>query len=80
MDGLIEEREVLNMVLGHDDEGPIQLFPVGEPVEVDVERRKYGDCIVPWLSIRNTCPVCRYELPTDDPQYEQRRNRRTGGL
>ena len=40
VDGLIEEREVLNMVLGHDDEGPIQLFPVGEPAEVDVEREE----------------------------------------
>ena len=40
VDGLIEEREVLNMVLGHDDEGPIQLFPVGEPAKVDVEREE----------------------------------------
>ncbi|XP_076894069.1 uncharacterized protein LOC143546252 [Bidens hawaiensis] len=26
----------------------------------------HGSCIVPWLSARNTCPLCRYELPTDD--------------
>ncbi|CAH2072658.1 unnamed protein product [Thlaspi arvense] len=33
----------------------------------------HGECIIPWLGIRNTCPVCRYELPTDDLEYESRR-------
>ncbi|KAL2241620.1 UNVERIFIED_CONTAM: E3 ubiquitin-protein ligase RING1-like protein [Sesamum indicum] len=39
----------------------------------------HGECILPWLSIRNTCPVCRYQLPTDDADYEKRRSERVGG-
>ncbi|GMI95218.1 hypothetical protein like AT5G08139 [Hibiscus trionum] len=40
--------------------------------------RYHGDCITPWLGIRNTCPVCRHELPTDDAGYERRRSQRAG--
>ncbi|KAK6118170.1 hypothetical protein DH2020_048071 [Rehmannia glutinosa] len=35
----------------------------------------HPSCILPWLSTRNTCPLCRYELPTDDKDHEaMRRN------
>ncbi|GAB4845345.1 hypothetical protein Ancab_038753 [Ancistrocladus abbreviatus] len=47
---------------------------VGEQVkQLPCSHRYHGECIIPWLGIRNTCPVCRYELLTDDPDYERRR-------
>lgn len=31
----------------------------------------HSSCILPWLSARNTCPLCRYELPTDDKEVSE---------
>ena len=36
----------------------------------------HDGCVTKWLSIHNTCPLCRFELPTDNADYERQRNER----
>lgn len=36
----------------------------------------HPSCIVQWLVKNNTCPQCRYELPTDNVVYERGREER----
>ncbi|KAF8107823.1 hypothetical protein N665_0116s0030 [Sinapis alba] len=35
----------------------------------------HDNCILPWLETRNSCPVCRFQLRTDDAEYERKRKR-----
>lgn len=39
----------------------------------------HEECAMHWLKSHNTCPYCRRELPTDDPEYERQRRQRQQG-
>jgi len=52
-------------------------FQVSEKVlKLPCDHLYHRDCILPWLERHNTCPVCRFELGTDNEFYEQLRRQR----
>jgi E3 ubiquitin-protein ligase RNF115/126 len=42
--------------------------------QLDCGHNFHEKCIVHWLKMRNTCPVCRHELESNDPNYEKRKH------
>ena len=36
----------------------------------------HENCVTKWLKIHNTCPLCRYELQSNNEEYEKERNQR----
>lgn len=52
-------------------------FTIGEEcMLMPCNHHFHGDCLIPWLKERNSCPVCRYELATDDEDFELRKKKK----
>ncbi|XP_020576116.1 E3 ubiquitin-protein ligase CIP8-like isoform X2 [Phalaenopsis equestris] len=42
-------------------------FEIGMEVrETPCKHKFHGECIVPWLQLHSSCPLCRFQLPADE--------------
>jgi E3 ubiquitin-protein ligase RNF115/126 len=46
-------------------------FEIGtEAKQMPCKHDFHGDCLFPWLELHSSCPVCRYQLPADEPKTD----------
>ncbi|KAL3529813.1 hypothetical protein ACH5RR_009135 [Cinchona calisaya] len=51
-------------------------FEIGaEAKEMPCKHKFHTGCILPWLELHSSCPVCRYQLPSDESKLESNESR-----
>lgn len=51
-------------------------FEIGtEAKEMPCKHKFHNSCILPWLELHSSCPVCRFQLPADESKSDSERSR-----